>query len=155
MDGRPCLCSKIQSTPRQTRLQELCVYGYCSMCSDNPRLCFCSIIPPHTHTPPHQHHHHNGNITHFLLLVVAYYIPISTLLFLKTGLDVECAGCHLLTAATHQLFKIKHQLAFFLSFLFLFSKLNTDPTTCHASTEDCQHCSEASVKNIETKKINK
>lgn len=80
MEGRPCLCCKIQSTPRQARLQDLCVYCYCSMCSDNPSLCFCSIIFPH----------HNGNVTHFLLLVVAH-----SHLHFASSKETRCGVCRL------------------------------------------------------------
>lgn len=134
MEGRPCLCCKIQSTPRQGRLQDLCVYCYCSMCSDNPRLCFCSIIFPH----------HNGNVTHFLLLMVAH-----SHLHFASSKETRCGVCRLSPTHSSDSAAFQNQTP---AFFFFFSTLNTDPTTRHSSAEDCQHCSEASVKNATAKK---
>lgn len=131
MEGRPCLCCTIQSTLKQARLQDLCMYCYCSMCSDNPCLCFWSIIFPH----------HIGNVTHFLLLMVAH----SQLHFASSKVT-RCGVCRL--SPTHS----SDSAAFQNQTAAIFSTLNTDPTTHRVSAEDCQHCSEASVKNATTKK---
>lgn len=94
MGGKACLCSEIQSTLRQARLQAPCVYHYCSICSDNPSLCFYPIIFPH----------HNGNVNSFFSR--SPVVSHSTFAVSKeTG---SGASSHLPTAAaaaaSHQLF---------------------------------------------------
>lgn len=134
MGGRPCLCSVIQSTPWQARLQRLCVCRAIVACAE--------IIPAFVTPPPH-----NLPLSQGKMLTLSFCISplFATHSQLHTAVSTETGSGRRELSPTHKQQQQQQQLT-------SFSKSNTSfihSTQAHRkqniSTVDCQHCADTSV----------